>query len=70
MLPWDRRLGLGIAGAVLDAGQRPRQGSIGTVPAPDSFISQRRIFTELEMSRQVINNVPQIRRFSWAFWTE
>lgn len=50
MLPWDRWLGLGIAGAVLDVGQCLWQGGIGTVPAPDGFISQRRIFAELELS--------------------
>jgi len=70
LLPRDHWLGLGITGTVLDAGQRPRQRGIGMVPAPDSFISQRRIFAELEMPRRVLNNVPQICRFFWAFQAE
>lgn len=52
---------------MLDVGQHPWQGGIGTVPAPDSFISQRRIFAELEMSHQVIYNVPRYAYFPGLF---
>lgn len=63
LLPWGRWLGL-------DGGQRPRQGGIGAVPAPDSFVSQRRIFAELEMSHQVINYVPRYADFPGLFGAE